>query len=362
MKITLLIGSLSGGGAERVVCNLANYLAVHKHEITVLTVSDKCAYQINSDVRHIVLYGESDSKLPHNVINLLRICKMNKYLRKEKMDLYVTFLPKLTRILLQQKRFVKCPIILAERCDPSTFYSISDKKAEYFDRYYNLADGYVFQTEDARCFYISKNIDVSRSIVIPNAINPSFVREPYTGEKIKRIVGAGRLTEQKNFRLLIDAFAEICDRYPDYKLVIYGEGPLENDLIQHTKELKIDDRIEFPGYVDNLGDELEKSTMFVLSSNFEGMPNALMEAMALGLPCVSTDCPAGGSRFLINDGVNGLLIPVNDKAILADAMDRILSSEAVSQELSNEARKICEQLSYEKIYSKWETFLSTVMK
>lgn len=362
MRVTLLIGSLSGGGAERVVCNLANYLAAHKHDVTVLTVSDESTYQIDAGVRHVVLYGESGSKLPHSVINLLRIYKMNKYLRSEKMDLYVTFLPKLTRILLQQKMFIKCPIILAERCDPSTFYSTSVKNAEYFDRYYNLADGYVFQTEDAKTFYSNRNINVAESVVIPNAINPSFVRAPYTGKKIKRIVGAGRLTEQKNFRLLIDAFAKICDKYQDYKLVIYGKGPLEDDLIQHTKELKINHRVEFPGYVDNLGDELEKSAMFVLSSNFEGMPNALMEAMALGLPCISTDCPAGGSKFLIDDGVNGLLIPVNDVAALAEAMERILASEAVSCQYSAEARKVCEQLSYDKTYSKWEAFLSAIAK
>ena len=93
MKITLLIGSLAGGGAERVVCNLANYLADNGHEVTVLTVSDQQTYKINSNVKHVVLYGESNSKLPHKVINLIRLYRMNRYFRKTNVDVYITFLP-----------------------------------------------------------------------------------------------------------------------------------------------------------------------------------------------------------------------------------------------------------------------------
>lgn len=133
MKITLLIGSLAGGGAERVVCNLANYLADKGHEITILTVSDKQTYKINANVRHVVLYGESDSKLPHQIINIIRLYRMNRYFRKENVDVYLTFLPKLSSFILAQKRFIKCPVILAERADPNTFCNSSKKKKKYLN-------------------------------------------------------------------------------------------------------------------------------------------------------------------------------------------------------------------------------------
>lgn len=226
MKITLLIGSLAGGGAERVVCNLANYLADKGHEITILTVSDKQTYKINANVRHVVLYGESDSKLPHQIINIIRLYRMNRYFRKENVDVYLTFLPKLSSFILAQKRFIKCPVILAERADPNTFCNSSKKNKKIFEQYYPKADGYIFQTEDAREYYRTHGINVENSVVIPNAINPEFIRPLYQGERRKVIVGAGRLTIQKNFSLLINAFAEICNDFPEYKLEIYGEVAL----------------------------------------------------------------------------------------------------------------------------------------
>lgn len=361
MKITLLIGSLTGGGAERVVCNLANFLADKGHEITVLTVSDLQTYEIKSNVKHVVLYGESKSKLPHKVINIIRLYRMNRYFRKENVDVYITFLPKLTRFILAQKRFIKCPVILAERADPKTFCDRSEKNRKMFKKYYPHADGYVFQTEDARNFYKMHGINVENSIVIPNAINPEFIRPQYKGERRKVIVGAGRLTKQKNFSLLIRAFAEISNEYPTYKLEIYGEGPLKDDLINEAKSLGVDEKIKLQGYVQNLGDRIRDASIFTLSSDFEGMPNALMEAMALGIPSISTDCPAGGARYLIEDKQNGVLVPVKNVNALANAMKYVLSDSAIQEKLGNSARQICDKLNPAVIYSEWEGFIMEVV-
>lgn len=354
MKITLLIGSLSGGGAERVVCNLANYLANNGHEVTVLTVSDQQTYKINSNVKHIVLYGESNSKLPHKMINVIRLYRMNHYFRKANVDIYITFLPKLNSFILAQKRFIKCPVILAERADPATFCNTSEKNRKIFEKYYPLADGYIFQTEDARNYYKTQGINIENSVVIPNAINPEFIRPQYRGERRKVIVGAGRLTKQKNFSLLIRAFSEISEDFPEYELEIYGDGPLKNDLINEAKELGVNEKVKLLGYVENLGDKIQDATMFVLSSDFEGMPNALMEAMALGLPVISTDCPAGGSKYLIENGNNGLLVSVNDINTLKKAMGDLLANSEFRNELGKNARLVCEKLEPRKIYSKWE--------
>ena len=362
MKITLLIGSLAGGGAERVVCNLANYLADKGHEITVLTVSDKQTYKINDNVRHVVLYGESDSKLPHQIINIIRLYRMNRYFRKENADVYITFLPKLTKFILAQRRFIKCPIILAERADPGTFCNKSEKNRKMFKKYYPHADGYIFQTEDARDYYKAQGIDVKNSVVIPNAINTEFIRPQYKGERRKAIVGAGRLTKQKNFSLLIRAFSEVSKKYPDYTLEIYGEGPLKSGLINEAQALGIAEKVKFQGYVKNLGDRIQDATLFVLSSDFEGMPNALMEAMALGLPVISTDCPAGGSKFLIKNKKNGLLVPTNDVNAMIDAISYILKNSKETKKMAQLAHNVGDELQFEKIYDKWTEFISYIYK
>ena len=116
------------------------------------------------------------------------------------------------------------------------------------------------------------------------------------------------------------------------------------------------------GYVSNMPEQLEKASMFVLSSNYEGMPNALMEAMAMGLPCISTDCPAGGSAFLIKDGENGLLVPVADKDSMIAAMQRILRDDSFAVSLGDNARKVIDRLSPENIYSQWERFIMDVVR
>lgn len=357
MKITLLIGSLAGGGAERVVCNLANYLADKGHEITILTVSDKQTYKINDNVRHVVLYGESDSKLPHQIISIIRLYRMNRYFRKENVDVYLTFLPKLSSFILAQKRFIKCPVILAERADPNTFCNSSEKNKKIFEKYYPKADGYIFQTEDAKKYYKEHGINVENSVVIPNAINPEFIRPLYQGKRRKVIVGAGRLTMQKNFSLLINSFAEICNDFPEYKLEIYGEGPLKESLINETKNLGIREKVIFKGYVNNLGDCIQDTSLFVLSSDFEGMPNALMEAMALGLPVISTDCPAGGSKVLIENKINGVLVPIKDIEALKKEIANMLTDSSMRNYMGENARKICVQLESKKIYNEWENIL-----
>lgn len=357
MNITLLIGSLTGGGAERVVCNLANYLAKMNHEVTILTVSGLKTYNLDRRVRHRILFDETHYKVPHLAINLIRIYRMNKYFRKEKMDVYLTFPPKLSKITLAQRTYIKCPVILAERCDPETFCNLSERNKKSFEKYYPLADGYVFQTEDAKEYYSRCGINVENSVVIPNAVNAEFMHEIYRGKRRKVIVGAGRLSEQKNFSLLIDAFSRIHSKHSEYSLIIYGEGVIKYRLEQQVEELGLRDVVSFPGYVDNLGDMIEDASLFVLSSNYEGMPNVLMEAMALGLPVISTDCPAGGAKFLIKDGENGRLVPVGNSGKLAEAMDKMLCDYDTSIRMGDNARKICDELQADKVYGEWEVFV-----
>lgn len=357
MNITFFIGGLSGGGAERVTCNLANYLARKGQEIKILTMSDDTAtYALDDNVFRIPLLKSSERKgLLYN--SFLRIKRLISHLRKDKVDVYVVMLPVTTILLLRLCCLTKSKIIAAERVDPSIY---PDGKQKQLKSLAKKADGWVFQTEEERNWYgdATGNAKVQ---IIPNAINPDFIRDIYNGERKKTIVTAGRLTEQKNHKLLIQAFAQISPLFPDYKLVILGDGPLKEQLKTATEELGVEDKVLLPGYTTNIGDNIKDASLFVLSSDFEGMPNALMEAMALGLPCISTDCKGGGARFLIEDGKNGLLTPIGDKEALAEAIKRILAEPVFAETCGQNAHLICKQLAPEKIYGDWECFIEEIV-
>lgn len=175
-----------------------------------------------------------------------------------------------------------------------------------------MADGCVFQTSDAQKWFPKRLQKKSR--IIYNAVKEEFYqvdRTPVRGE----IVTCGRLTEQKNHRLLIDAFAEVQKIYPFATLKIYGEGALREKLQNQIESLNLNEKVFLMGATNDVAKALQTADLFVLSSDYEGMPNALMEAMAAGVPCISTDCPCGGPRELFGND-NNFLIPVGDKTVL----------------------------------------------
>ena len=356
MKVTLFIGSLYGGGAERVTCNLASYLVQHGHQAEILTMSEtEKAYELDERVSVKTLLSLEERK--NTAMNtFIRMPKFWRYLKTSDTDVYIVMLPKTTIMLLMFQWLTKAKVIAAERVDPASY---SKRIAKMLKKYAKRADGWVFQTKDAKKWYgnVIKNC---KSIVIPNAVNPVFIRPQYEGKKRKIIAGAGRLDVQKNFGLLIRAFVKIAPEFPEYNLTIYGKGDKEQELKSFVDSLGLRGRVEFPGNIRNIAEEMEKNTMFVLSSDFEGMPNALMEAMALGLPCISTDCPCGGPRYLIRDGVNGLLVPVGDADEMAEAMKKILSDSNTAENMGKEAMKIAKDLAPDKIYGMWEKFIVSI--
>ncbi len=358
MKISFFIGGLSGGGAERVTCNLASYLSRKGHEIVILTMSDDTAtYALDNNVLRVPLLKSSERKgLLYN--SILRIKRLISHLRKDNVDAYVVMLPVTTIMLLRLSWLTKSKIIAAERVDPSIYPSGKQKQLKSLAM---KADGWVYQTDEESAWY-GKSTGKAKVRIIPNAINPEFIREPYQRERKKTIVTAGRLTEQKNHKLLIQAFAQISPHFPDYQLVILGDGPLKEQLKSATEELGVKERVLLPGYTTNIGDKIKDASLFVLSSDFEGMPNALMEAMALGLPCVSTDCDGGGAKFLIKNEKDGLLVPKDDVDALSEAMRKMLSDKELAEHCGREAHKICERLAPEKIYGEWEQFIKEIVE
>lgn len=353
MRITIFISALSGGGAERVSCNLANFLSKKGHSVEILTMGEATpAEPLLEEVKEIPLLRDAERGNP-KLDFFKRVLRLRNYIKKEKVDAYVVFLPRLTRLMAAFSHLTKAPIIMSERADPKVY---SGKTQKALRKACRKLDGAVFQTEEAKDWY-EPCLKETEGIIIPNAINPAFLRSKYEGEREKVIIGAGRLNEQKNFPLLISSFAQIAEKFPEYKLVIYGKGGLLESLKSLAEEKGVGDRVEFPGYVPDMPERLERASMFVLSSDFEGMPNALMEAMASGLPCVSTDCGGGGAKFLIQDGENGFLVPQKDQEKMAEAMEKILSDAAFAQKISENARQLQETLAPDKIYGEWEMFI-----
>ena len=356
MKIVVFVGGLSGGGAERVCCNLANALSVYKNAVTFLTVSDdEPTYPINAGIGRYVLLKQSERR---NVLGdmLMRLFRLWRFLCRTNNDCYVVMMPRTTILLLLFKKWTTAKIIASERADPATYPSLLQW---WLKRLAHRADGWVFQTEEQRSWY-GNAIGSAASIVIPNAVNSDFLSVHYCGERRKEIVSSGRLTSQKNHALLIKAFARIAAQHPDYRLVIYGEGPLRAELERLIEALQLSGRVLLPGYTINIKECVEQASMFVLSSDFEGMPNALIEAMALGVPCIATDCQGGGAKFLIDDGVNGVLVLRGDEGALVDAMQHLLEDEVHAEKLGQQARKLCETLSPQAIYGEWAAFIQQV--
>src|SRR5699024_245151 len=218
--------------------------------------------------------------------------------------------------------------------------------------FFRFIDGFVFQTEGAKS-YFSKTIQ-NKGIVINNPVFIKYNDFNLPDKRRKVIVNVGRLHTQKNQTLLINAFKNISNYFPEYKLEIYGEGPLEYKLENQIKALDLTDKVTLKGTTNDLFAEIVDASLFVLSSDYEGMPNALMEAMALGLPCISTNCRPGGASELINDGKNGKITPIGSTEHLSHAMIDVLKHPLDAEKMGKKAKEICNTHSKENTFVFWD--------
>lgn len=199
---------------------------------------------------------------------------------------------------------------------------------------YKRTDRITFQTEEGMTYFPSWI--KSKAVVIPNPIDAA-IPAPYKGQRTHRIVSVGRLHAVKNHKLLFEAYADFVSEFPEYELHIYGQGELEAELKKYAGKLKISEKVIWHGFCKNVTEEIRDAAMFISTSNHEGISNSMLEALAMGIPSVCTDCPIGGARSYIEHGKNGLLIPVGDKEALVQAMTKIASDDAFAAQLSENA-------------------------
>lgn len=345
-KILIINDSLGRGGAERVMVYLSEYFVRHNVLCELLTfrVADK-EYPLPEKVTRVCVSGNP----------LKKIVGLRKAVKRSGADTVLIMGTPLCIYAIPALVGLKVKVVVSERNDPTHFDGKKIVKI-VSQRLIRFADDFVFQTEDAKAYY-SKRLK-GRGCVIYNPLFTDGLPDAYVGERAKRIVSAGRLMPQKNQSMLIDAFAKIHPEHPDYRLVIYGEGKLRCKLQEQIDRLGLQEKICLPGSCSDVLEQMKDAALFVLPSNFEGMPNVLIEAMALGLPCISTDCPCGGPRELIRNGVDGVLVPVGNAETLACEISRVLNDPELSALLGKNATQIRERLDVEKIGKEWLTFFS----
>lgn len=355
MKIMFCLGSMTKGGAERVIANLSNEFCKKDNISIVVTPPDEPEYLLDKRINFITIDQKKDRKFGIIFRTLKRIKRLRKIIKHENPDIIVSLLPEPTYRMMIAKIGLHKKTIISVRNDPNVEYNTFLKKI-LVKILYSKADGFIFQTPDAQKWF-SKKIQ-KKSVVIPNPINENFICKPYDGKRKKNIVTVGRLEKQKNHKMLIESFSKLSKKFNNYKLVIYGDGSLKDELSNYIKEKKLSKRVILAGQKDDIKSEIYDAALFVLSSDYEGMPNALMEALALGLPCISTDCPCGGPKYLIEDGINGYLVDVKNSDMLTIKMEYVLKNN--TKKIEKNANRICDKLNPIKINKIWKKFIEEV--
>ena len=347
MKILITTPGLEFGGAERVLSVLSNQWVSMGHEVSLfLTVSkEKPAYDLDERVEVCYCSRETYGVGVAGVIRGIRL-----HAKKIKADIVLSFMQDVAALTAIALLGMGVPLIYSERNDPT---KTNTRKIDRIFRIIveNRAAGFVFQTEGAKRFF--KERVQTKSQVILNPMDAErFPVHDFSCEK-DEIVSVGRLEPQKNFPLLLNAFSIIEGKFPQIQLCVYGEGSCREALEAQIKDLGLDGRVSLKGAVRDIQTYTRNAKVFAMTSDYEGLPNALLEALAMGLPCVSTDCSPGGARTLIEDGTSGCVVPCGDVEAVASALERLLSDRAYAQVLGQNALNIRQRVSSKKIANQW---------
>lgn len=349
MKCLFVMPGMDFGGAERVISILSGEWCGKGHEVKILLTKTpaKSSYGLDSRVELLSCCEEGkQSGIPHaGTVKAIR-----SYCKSWKPDVVLSLCSGVAGLTAIALTGLDIPFIYSERNDPNRkdprmLYKILRKIVE------NRATRYVFQTTGAQECYPQKVR--AKSVVIMNPLDTKGFPVHNFGTERKEIVTVGRLEPQKNQKLLIDGFSLIKENFPDYTLTIYGEGSLRKELEAYAEEKGLRDSVLLPGTKSGIQEYIKDASLFVLTSDYEGVPNALIEAMAIGLPCVSTDCSPGGARELIHSGENGVIVKCGDPKALADAMTALLEDRDLAAKMGRNARKISQRVEKGLVSEAW---------
>ena len=346
-RIMFITASVNRGGASRVISILANHYAAKNWKVDLVVKETIInGYQLHSNVK-VFECGKEGKQHGYAFYRKLRAI-----IKEESPDIVVSFLT-----IINFYAIAACAgrrkLIISERNDPR----LSASRLHFLlsKALYPLADGIVFQSYRVMNYY--NEIARRKGKIILNPIEVSFVKDSTT--ESKRIVTAGRFVEQKNHKLLIDSFAEIRKKHNDYELYIYGDGILRGEYEDYLLRLGMQNVVHLPGNVPNIHERMKDAQIFVISSDYEGLSNSLLEAMAMGLACISTK--SGGAEEIISDFQNGLLVDVGDKAGMVKALEKLICDESFRKRLQEGAILTSQRFLKDNIIQEWEAMISKMM-
>lgn len=351
-RVTLVIANFGWGGAQKIMATMANYWAARGWHVTYMSLDEqRCEafFPIDDKVDLVPLGVRQHTKSVFQAVwqNIKRLIVLRHAIRDSRPDVVISFLSVTNMRVLMATIGLSVPVIVSERGDPKR-RSIPVIWRHLRSVLYPLAQTLVAQTDYARnCF--SRRIQ-KKSVVIPNPVALPDKPVSRTG---KTIIGVGHLVPVKGFDILVKAFGKIAKTHPDWRMVIWGLGDQRDQLKAMAAELGFADRLDLPGLTDQPGAWADDASIFVLSSRHEGFPNTLLESMAAGLPVIATDCPIGGPRAMIDHGTNGLLVPSEDEAMMAEALSDLIVDETKRDRLATAARKRAEAFALDKVMTRW---------
>lgn len=347
-KISFLVGSMRRGGAERVISILANDYAARDWDVSILTLLDESNdYILDDAVKFTPICGNSKSQLMRIPYWIKAI---RRHVKVDKPDCLVSFVTRINLVALVACIGMNKRILVSERSDPSAPGRVPPHIKMLTELLYPRASLIVFQTNWAKS-YFSRKIQ-EKGVVLANPIQVATLARPTAS---KKVVAVGRLLEVKNHTFLIRTFKKFVEKHPDYKLYIYGEGKLLEDLKNLIEDLALNENVFLPGNVLDVHERIADAEMFVLTSNFEGFSNALFEAMMMGLPCISTK--VAGANDMIENGVNGLLIDKGNEDQLLEAMHFLAEDRERAQKIGEKAKESVEGLKTENIMDIWRKYI-----
>lgn len=357
-KIVFIIPSLTSGGAERVISILANRLLEFYDVKIILLYKSKPFYSL--DERINVEFCKSSYNRKFNffksIINHAYMIKQIFRFTKDQ-DIVIGFTTTCNIYAIISSKILKIPCIISERINPN--YSIENKFWNSIrKKAYPKSDKIVLQTKDIKDYY-KKFINVNKLKIIPNPIDPELQKHANLNQVRENIILAvGRFTKQKNHQLLINAFSNISHK--NWKLMIVGDGEEKQAYLELIKNLNEEKSVFLIEKTTEIHKEYNRAKIFTLTSDYEGFPNVLIEAMSFGIPSISSDCPTGPSD-IIEHNKNGLLFPVNDQKILETQLIELMNNEELRMILSKNAVNSVSRLNADNIVSQWRTIINELV-
>lgn len=356
IKVMMVFHSIGYGGADKMFAYIANTLSKHQFEVSIYTYesNEEPHYQLENNIKVI---KETKYFNRSNMNKIFQLLNTRRNIKRYKPDIVISFMSTSNFFSVIGTRFSGIPVLISERGNPGIergFFSWIKQKTLIF------SEAAVFQTEGAKEYF--PKILQKKSRIIPNPVLATSVKVPPWDERGNEISFVSRFDiKQKRHDVVIAAFKKVSTIYPEYKLVFYGDGQDEPEVRKLVNNYSLNEKVIFKGKVNDVIKQIAHSKLFVMSSDFEGIPNALIEAMSLGLPCISTDCDPGGARFLIENHVNGILVPKGDSDALAEAIMNLLKNPHFADNLGQQAREINHEYSEEKIQQKWIEYIKNVV-